>query len=143
MRMTNIWLTTCSLVVFCSTSFAASHLKVVCDESVSGIHQKAQFDSEIPIFSSTLAVRAESPKEKLYLAENMVCGLPLNFATNCKGEVRTFQGDVGYFFICSDGHNRITGEIVFDADQLTYSCSGANITENFANGFFTGCHPVE
>ncbi len=121
------------LTFFATTkSHAALQFKAVCDEEVEGTLVQGMFDTAMPIFSAKMGLNSE----KFYLTKDTVCGQPVNFANSCRGELKLFQGDIGYFFECTNG---IKGEAVSSAEELTFSCTGAEVEDTFKHTILGGC----
>lgn len=126
----------CSFIFLGLVAQAALPLKISCNEAVEGFKVTALFDSSVPLFGSKMAINPQNPTESKYIDSDNVCGVNLNFTNNCQGEFRYYQSDVGYFFNCNNG---VEGEAVLSAEQLTFSCSGPGVSDDFQNLMFFGC----
>jgi hypothetical protein len=126
----------CSFIFLSLVAQAAMPLKISCNETFEGFQVTALFDSSAPLFRSKMAIDPQNPTESKYIDSDNVCGVNLNFTNNCQGEVRYYQSDVGYVFNCNNG---VEGEAVLSAEQLTFSCSGPGVTEDFQDLLFFGC----
>lgn len=122
-----------------SISLASPKFNVFCNDKGDEYHLTALFDSSIPSFSSQIIIDTNAPKVENYLSANFICGHDIKFSKNCQGIAKKFQGNLGYVFKCNKG---ISGEITLDDDQLSFSCSGPQVSKEYEHLIFNGCKSI-
>ncbi len=98
---------------------------------------RSWFDSTIPSLRQEIYIISENKiEEKRFISPNSVCGLPINFAKECQGSVRWFQGSRIYSFLCRNG---IEGKATYSYGWLDFKCTGPDVTSDFQTKTYYRC----